>query len=70
MILYAIFLHFLVVVAASTKDGLDKSSKKSRPNFIIIMTDDQDLHLNSLEYQPAVKKHFTEQGSFYKKVRI
>jgi arylsulfatase A-like enzyme len=30
------------------------------------MTDDQDLLLNSLDYQPAVKAHFREQGTFYK----
>lgn len=40
---------------------------KHRPNFIIIMTDDQDLHLNSLDYQPAVQKYFAKEGTFYQK---
>ncbi|PVI05897.1 putative arylsulfatase [Periconia macrospinosa] len=67
--LYAVFLHFMVAIAVSTKNSTDQSKPpgKGKPNFIIIMTDDQDLHLNSLDYQPAVQKHFTEQGSFYKK---
>lgn len=33
-------------------------NRTKRPNFVMIMTDDQDLHLNSLDYQPAVLKHF------------
>ncbi|OWY53885.1 putative arylsulfatase [Alternaria alternata] len=33
----------------------------------MIMTDDQDLHLNSLDYQPAVLKHFRDKGTFYSK---
>ncbi|KAK5075873.1 hypothetical protein LTR70_005525 [Exophiala xenobiotica] len=31
------------------------------------MTDDQDLHLGSLDYQPKVWKHFGEKGTFFKK---
>jgi N-acetylglucosamine-6-sulfatase len=37
------------------------------PNFIFIMTDDQDLHLNSLDYQPAVAEHFLEKGTWFTK---
>ncbi|PHH61096.1 hypothetical protein CDD82_2185 [Ophiocordyceps australis] len=39
----------------------------SRPNFIFIMTDDQDMHLGSLDYQPAVLKHFRDGGSWFAK---
>ncbi|KAI8629350.1 arylsulfatase precursor [Xylariaceae sp. FL1651] len=39
----------------------------SNPNFIFIITDDQDLHLNSLDYQPAVQRYFAEQGTFFSK---
>lgn len=39
----------------------------SKPNFILIMTDDQDLHLNSLDYQQAVQKHFAQEGTWFKK---
>lgn len=38
-----------------------------KPNFILIMTDDQDLHLDSLDYQQAVQKHFAQEGTWYKK---
>ncbi|EUC40476.1 hypothetical protein COCMIDRAFT_108726 [Bipolaris oryzae ATCC 44560] len=36
-----------------------------RPNFVFIMTDDQDLQMNSLDYQPAIRKHFSSQGVTY-----
>jgi len=43
------------------------TGRSSKPNFIFIITDDQDLHLNSLDYQPAVKKHFAQEGTWFKK---
>jgi hypothetical protein len=39
----------------------------TRPNIIFLLTDDQDLHLDSLNYLPLVKKHLTDQGTFYSK---
>ena len=41
--------------------------RSTKPNFIFIITDDQDLHLNSLDYQPAVQKHFAQEGTWFKK---
>jgi hypothetical protein len=37
------------------------------PNVVFILTDDQDLHMNSLDYLPYVKKHLLDKGTFYKK---
>lgn len=31
----------------------------------MIMTDDQDLHMDSMSYMPLVQKHLTEQGTTY-----
>ncbi|OAA37401.1 arylsulfatase precursor [Metarhizium rileyi] len=31
------------------------------------MTDDQDVHLNSLDFQPSVQKHFIQQGTWLQK---
>ena len=31
------------------------------------MTDDQDLHMDSLKYMPAVQKHFGNGGTFHEK---
>ncbi|KAF1983613.1 putative arylsulfatase [Aulographum hederae CBS 113979] len=37
----------------------------NRPNFVFIMTDDQDSLMNSLDYQPTIKRRFAEQGTYY-----
>ncbi len=39
----------------------------SRPNILFILTDDQDLHMNSLDYVPLIKKHLIDQGTLYRK---
>ncbi|KAI0391452.1 arylsulfatase-like protein [Xylariaceae sp. FL0594] len=38
-----------------------------RPNIVFILTDDQDLHMRSLDYMPFVKKHLIERGTSYRK---
>ncbi|KAI8932845.1 hypothetical protein NX059_010328 [Plenodomus lindquistii] len=43
------------------------TNASTRPNFIFIMTDDQDLHLNSIDYQQAVQKYFVQEGTWFKK---
>jgi hypothetical protein len=43
------------------------TGRSAKPNFVFIITDDQDLHLNSLAYQPSVQKHFAEEGTWLKK---
>lgn len=63
------------VVASSSQHVLQNhipnpiptSANTTRPNFIFIMTDDQDLHLDSIEYQPSVQKHFKQEGTWFKK---
>ncbi|KAK7921382.1 hypothetical protein PG985_009404 [Apiospora marii] len=45
----------------------DPARAKAKPNFIFIITDDQDLRLGSLEYQPAVQKHLADQGTTFSK---
>ena len=55
----------LALAACCTADQGPLGKSKAKPNFIFIMTDDQDLHMNSLDYQTAVKKHFTDEGTFF-----
>ncbi|KAI0534000.1 arylsulfatase [Xylaria digitata] len=40
-------------------------SQAQRPNIVFIITDDQDLHLGSLDYQPVVKKELIEKGTTF-----
>lgn len=53
--------------AVSGDNGSDPSppAASQKPNFIFIMTDDQDLHLNSLDYMPSLREHFTEKGTTF-----
>jgi arylsulfatase A-like enzyme len=42
-----------------------EADSNRRPNIVFILTDDQDVHLSSLEYMPLVKKHLLEQGTYF-----
>ncbi|UNI22456.1 hypothetical protein JDV02_008345 [Purpureocillium takamizusanense] len=65
LLLSALFLAFNAIHVSA--DDITASGGHGKPNFIFIMTDDQDLHLNSLDYQPLLKKHFTDKGTLFKK---
>jgi N-acetylglucosamine-6-sulfatase len=39
----------------------------SRPNVVLIITDDQDVRLNSLHYMPFLQKSMVQQGTTYEK---
>jgi N-acetylglucosamine-6-sulfatase len=56
--LFALYL----AVAGSIKQN-DRST--SQPNIVFIFTDDQDVHLNSLDYMPLLKQHLTDQGTSF-----
>lgn len=43
------------------------AGKSERPNVVFILTDDQDVHLQSLDHMPLVKKHLLDQGTYYQK---
>ncbi|KAI0376672.1 Arylsulphatase [Hypomontagnella monticulosa] len=43
------------------------SQARSRPNIVFILTDDQDLHMNSLDYMPFVHKHLIDHGTSFKR---
>ena len=47
--------------------GVEVLGMAKKPNFIFIMTDDQDLHLNSVSFQPAVQKFFAQEGTTFTK---
>ena len=47
--------------------GHPQPQTTTRPNIVFILTDDQDLHMNSLDYLPLIKKHLIDRGTLYKK---
>ncbi|KAI1173451.1 arylsulfatase-like protein [Nemania sp. FL0916] len=40
---------------------------RNQPNIVFILTDDQDLHMQSLDYMPFVKKYLTDQGTSFRR---
>ncbi|KAI6789387.1 Arylsulphatase [Hortaea werneckii] len=44
--------------------GVPKGSNK-QPNMIFILTDDQDLHMDSLLYMPCLQEHLVKKGTSY-----
>lgn len=40
---------------------------RRRSNVVFILTDDQDVRLNSLEYMPFVKQHLIDRGTSFNK---
>lgn len=48
-------------------DSWGPSPQGKKPNIVFILTDDQDLHMQSLDYLPLIKKHLRDQGTFYKR---
>ncbi|KAI9369166.1 Six-hairpin glycosidase-like protein [Aspergillus egyptiacus] len=55
-------LKELVELARRPDACPNKPSPASRPNFLFVFTDDQDLTMNSVEYMPHVKSRIRDQG--------
>jgi len=49
-----------------SSDGSVKKGPR-QPNIIFLLTDDQDLHMDSLKYTPLIEKHITAQGTIFKR---
>ncbi|KAI1092286.1 Arylsulphatase [Rostrohypoxylon terebratum] len=64
-------ISFGAVVTASRPDEVPLGHshgprpQRRQPNVVFVLTDDQDVHLGSLDYMPLVKKHLLEQGTFF-----
>lgn len=46
---------------------LKQENHKQPPNVVFVLTDDQDVHLSSLDFMPLVRKHLTEKGTSFNK---
>lgn len=39
----------------------------NKPNIVVILTDDQDLHMDSLSYMPLLNQHITQHGTLFQR---
>lgn len=55
------------LVSASVSQHERPNVKPRQPNLVFIMTDDQDLHLDSLDYMPKLQKLIGDEGTFFRR---
>jgi N-acetylglucosamine-6-sulfatase len=41
------------------------ASQEKRPNILFILTDDQDVHMQSLDYMPLLHKYMINEGTSF-----
>ncbi|KAI8717615.1 Sulfatase domain-containing protein [Fusarium sp. LHS14.1] len=41
------------------------AAAKAKPNIILILVDDQDVHMESLKHMPLLKQHMADEGTLY-----
>lgn len=58
---------FISELNAIEQVPIQDGKKDSRPNIVVILTDDQDLHMDSVDYMPLLRKHIIDKGTFYKR---
>ncbi|KAI8625329.1 Arylsulphatase [Xylariaceae sp. FL1651] len=58
---------FAVLACGQDQAPLIGINQPRQPNVVFILTDDQDVQLNSLKYMPFVKKHLIDRGTYYNK---
>lgn len=78
MKLFALAASLIVVVDGATYSSYLQSALQSilspaasqhqsqPPNFLFVITDDQDLALDSLSYTPLIQKHLRDKGTFFR----
>jgi hypothetical protein len=55
----------LQAVLGSSKSSPLPSLSRRQPNILFIITDDQDLQLNSVAYTPLTAKHLRDKGTSF-----
>lgn len=56
-----------VALANATATAPRAAKPTHQPNFVFIISDDQDLRLGSMDHLPKVRKHLVEQGTTFSK---
>ena len=61
------FALSLASVTASSPSQEPLPSQNAKPNVVFVLSDDQDLHMDSLSYMPFVQEHLINKGTFYRR---
>jgi N-acetylglucosamine-6-sulfatase len=56
----------LLVTATLQSVAPQHAAPPAKPNILVILTDDQDLHMESLSYMPNLQKHLIDEGLFFR----
>ena len=56
-----------IVNALPSNEQVSLGAGSKRPNVVFILSDDQDLHMSSLDYMPHLKKHLLDEGTFFER---
>ncbi|PVH67886.1 Arylsulphatase [Cadophora sp. DSE1049] len=67
MLFRTVFSTLLILSGVTANNSPTYAIPKNKPNFVFIITDDQDSHLNSVDYMPILQKRIAEQGTTYTK---
>jgi hypothetical protein len=62
--LSCIFIGFFALAVAFHHDQFTLDKK---PNIVFILTDDQDLHMDSVDYMTLLQKYLVKEGTSYKR---
>jgi Sulfatase len=58
-------LLFVLALVVQNGYGATLHGRSNPPNIVFILTDDQDLHLNSLSYMQSVQKNLAQEGTTF-----
>ncbi|KIW99013.1 uncharacterized protein Z519_00676 [Cladophialophora bantiana CBS 173.52] len=63
---WTVIWYFILMWSSGLTDGSEQkpiTQSAKKPNIIFILTDDQDLHMDSLSYMPFLKEHVADHGT-------
>lgn len=55
----------LAALTASLLTLTSAEARRKQPNIVFIITDDQDVHMQSLDYMPLLQKHIMDKGTTF-----
>ena len=58
-------LFVLLALLCARVSCVPSKNVAKKPNFLFILTDDQDHQMDSMKYMAGVRTHLTEQGAYF-----